>query len=111
MSTENEIYILEKSPGGDEVEAPCTLPGETALDVAHELPEQETITFDLLKLKHPPLVLYHNLHWGCSHIMSTMQERENSLALDLWQGKDQCHNFNFSHRDHDWCHLRIDFKL
>ena len=30
------------SPGRYEVEAPCTFPGETALDVAHELPEQET---------------------------------------------------------------------
>ena len=28
------------SPGRNEVEAPCTFPGETALDVAHELPEQ-----------------------------------------------------------------------
>ena len=33
------------SPGRYEVEAPCTFPGETALDVAHELPEQETIIF------------------------------------------------------------------
>ena len=39
-AAENSLRFWKISPWRDEVEASCTFPSETALDVAHELPEQ-----------------------------------------------------------------------